>query len=48
LYKRTSKNEAPGRTFGTADATGAFWWQEEENRKIIVRHRESIKRRNES
>lgn len=48
LYKRTSKNEAPGRTFGTTDATGAFWWQEEENRKIIVRHRESIKRRNES
>lgn len=25
LYKRTSKNEAPGRTFGTTDATGAFW-----------------------
>jgi hypothetical protein len=34
LYKRTSKNEAPGSIFGTTDATGAFWWQEEENRKI--------------
>jgi hypothetical protein len=47
LYKRTGKNEAPGRTFGTTDATGAFRWQEEENRKIKSEG-QGINQKNES